>query len=176
MNNQENRLSIGKVNGIEIYAVELEDGTTIVPMRPICDALGVNVGAQLDKAKAHPMYSPVIRLSRTTGADGKKYEMVCIELEYVFGWILSIHPDNVSESARESLMAYQRECHHVLFVHFVNRAHRQIEANQEEIRILEQLNAMYAQEKEVKAKIRELNSSLAKIRASRLDDQPSLFD
>lgn len=176
MEKQENRLSIGKVNGIEILAVVLEDGMTIVPMRPICDALGVNVGAQLDKAKAHPIYAPVIRLSRTTGADGKKYEMICIELEYVFGWILSIHPDNVSESARESLMAYQRECHHVLFMHFVHKAQRQHEANREEIRILEQLNAMYTQEKEVKSKIRELNSNLAKVRAARLDDQPSIFD
>lgn len=176
METKENRLSIGKVNGVDILAVEQEDGTTIVPMRPVCDALGVNVGAQLDKAKAHPMYAPVIRLSRTTGADGKKYEMVCIELEYVFGWILSIHPDNVSESARETLMAYQRECHHVLFVHFVNKARRQLEANLEEIRILEQLNELHAREKEVKSQIRDLNSNLAKVRAARLDNQPSLFD
>lgn len=101
--------------------------------------------------------------------------MVCIELEYVFGWILSIHPDNVSESARESLMTYQRECHHVLFVHFVNKARRQLEANLEEIRILEQLNELQAREKEVKSQIRNLNASLAKVRASRLDDQPTLF-
>lgn len=45
MEKETNRISIGKVNGIEIFAVGLEDGSTIVPMRPICDALGVNVGA-----------------------------------------------------------------------------------------------------------------------------------
>ncbi|MDE6697650.1 MAG: phage antirepressor N-terminal domain-containing protein [Muribaculaceae bacterium] len=176
MEKQENRLSIGKVNGVEIFAVELVDGSTIVPIRPICDALGVNVGAQLDKAKAHPLYSPTIRLSRTVGADGKDREMVCIELEYVFGWILSIHPDNVSKDAREILMHYQRECHHALFIHFMNKTRRQIESNRAEKTILGIIDRLTEEEKNIKTQLKEAKENLSKIRTDRLDDQPSLFD
>ena len=176
MDKQENRLSIGRINGVEIFAVKNEEGTVLVPIKPICTALEIDVDSQRQKISEDEDLSSTAVLSTAVGADGKEREMFCLPEKFIYGWLFTINPKNVAASARESVRSFRRQCYNILYDYFNGKSRRQIESNKAEIRILEQLNAMYTQEKEVKAKIRELNSSLAKVRASRLDDQPSLFD
>lgn len=54
----------------------------------------------------------------TTGADGKNYEMVCLPLEYVYGWLFTIDANLVVEANRENVKRYQLECDDVLYEHF----------------------------------------------------------
>lgn len=147
-----------------------------MPIKPICTALSINVQAQQDKIKAHPIYSSVTRLSRVTGADGKQYEMLCMELEFIYGWILSINPTNVGTDSKNDIINYQLQCHHILYRHFFLRSEKQMEANKAEIATLEEINRCLTAEKESRARRKEAEKRLSNIRSARLDDSPSLFD
>lgn len=108
---------ITTVNNVEIVVTP----EMYVPIKPICEALGVDPKAQRDKIQAHPILNSVGGLSTSTGTDGKRYEMFCLPLEFVYGWLFTIHPDNVRAESREKLIAYQRECYHALYEHFHKR-------------------------------------------------------
>ena len=175
MEKETSRLSIGRINGVDIYAINDDNGQTLVPIRPICEAIGVSLQGQSEKIYDDEILSSVVKHNLTTGADGKQYEMLCLPLEYVYGWIFTINPKKVNTQAKDSVVRYKRECYDVLYRHFFNRAQRQAESNQAEARELEMLRQLIIQEKEVKSQISETKKRIDSIRASRLDDQPTLF-
>lgn len=92
---------IARINGVEIPAV-VENGETFIPVKPICEAIGVADQKQREKIQNHPILSSVGTLRVSTGADGKKYEMFCLPLKYVYGWLFTINPGNVSPEAKEN--------------------------------------------------------------------------
>ena len=63
---------VAKINGVDILADQVETG--LVPVKPICEALGVASNVQIEKLNSNPLYSSVGMLSISTGADGKQYE------------------------------------------------------------------------------------------------------
>lgn len=107
-------------------------------------------------------------------ADGKKREMVCLPLEYVYGWIFTINPRNVAESTREKVLQYQRECYDVLYRHFAGSLRRRVEENEAEVAALKAVNEAISLEKEAKAACRKAEERLEAIRKSRLDPCPCL--
>ena len=86
--------TIARVNNVDI--ISTNDRQKLVPIKPICTALGIAFEPQYQKLKDDEDLSSVIMLSITTGSDGKKYEMVCLPMEFIFGWIFTISPKNVS--------------------------------------------------------------------------------
>lgn len=100
---------ITRINGIEIAAVRDEDHNFFVHVRPICDALTLNVSGQIQAVKRHRILGSVVCTLHTTGADGKTYEMVCIPLEFVYGWLFSVDTNLVAEERRELVEKYQLE-------------------------------------------------------------------
>lgn len=122
--------TIVRVNNVDIIATS--DEQQLVPIRPICEALGIDYSRQLKKIKDDPDLGSVVGLKPTTGADGKTYEMCCLPLEYIFGWLFTISPSNVHEDAQEIVRKYRMECYHALFQHFTARA-RFVEEKQKEI-------------------------------------------
>lgn len=108
---------ITTINEVEIVVT----ADMLVPIKPICEALGVAPNKQIEKIKGHPILGSVNTLRVSTGADGKQYEMACLPLEFVYGWLFTIHPDNVRTESRDRLIAYQRECYHALYEHFHKR-------------------------------------------------------
>ncbi len=169
-------ISIGKINGSEITAIKAEDGTIIVPIKPICTVLGIDDKAQREKISEDEDLSSVGVLSPSTGADGKSYEMLCLPLRYVYGWLFTINPKNVAAAARESVRKYRQQCYDILYDHFEGKTRRQIESNRAEKAILGTIERLTEEEKTIKTQLKEAKENLSKIRASRLDDQPSLFD
>ncbi len=111
---------VAKVNGTEIVVVD--NGDKKVPVKPICDALGVDYPTQFTRLKSDPILGSVIGLNPTTGADGKQYEMVTIPFRYVFGWLFRIDSRNVKEEARETVLKYQLQCYDALYNHFTRFA------------------------------------------------------
>ena len=71
---------VAKINGVDILASQVELG--LVPVKPICEALGVDLKGQREKLNSNPLYSQVGVLSPSTGADGKQYDMHCLPFEY----------------------------------------------------------------------------------------------
>lgn len=166
--------SISRINGIDIVVVE-KDGEIYVPIKPICDAIGIDARAQREKIQSDEILSSTGVLSTSVGGDGKEREMFCLPLKYVYGWLFTINPKNVAESARESVVRYRRECYDVLYDHFTGSMRRTIETNNAEIEILKEINTAIADEKEAKTRKKKAEESLAKLRSERLNPLPTLF-
>lgn len=127
---------IAKVNGIEIAAVRDEEHNFFVPIKPICQAIGVQFEAQYHRLSRHYILAAVMSTMDTTGADGKTYEMVCLPLEYVYGWLFTIDANLVAEANRENVKRYQLECYQALYTHFAGSLRRRVEENEAEIKAL----------------------------------------
>ena len=166
---------ISIVNGVEISAVSDESGSIFVPVKPICQAIGVDLPAQVQRIKRHRKLSSVVVTITTTGADGKSYEMLALPLQYVYGWIFSIDLSMVAESALPTVEKYQDECYEVLYRHFAGSLRRRVEENEAEIAALKAVNDAILQVKEAKTAQRKAEEHLEAIRKNRLNPQPSLF-
>ena len=112
--------NLAKVNEVAIQLVT-DNGQKLVPIRPICDALGIDHDVQNRKIKEDEFLSSTATLSVAVGADGKDREMVCIPLKYVFGWLFTINPKNVKEEAREAVTKYRAKCYDVLYDYFAGQ-------------------------------------------------------
>lgn len=115
-----NAKEIAKVNNVAIMAGN--DAKKLVPIKPICEALGIAFAPQYQKLKDDEDLSSVITLSITTGADGKTYEMVCLPMEFIFGWLFTINPKNVKPEAQKAVRAYRMQCYHALYEYFSSYA------------------------------------------------------
>lgn len=171
MNNQ----VISKINGVDIVTVE-RDGEIFVPIKPICEALGIEDAAQRVKIQNDEFLSSVGSIIESTGADGKSYDMYALPLKFIYGWLATINPGKVKPEAREAVSRYRRECYDVLYEHFTGSMRRTIATNNAEIELLQQINSAITREKEAKAERRKAEDALGKLRAERLTPpQPSLF-
>lgn len=166
--------AITKINGVEIVTVE-QDGDIYVPIKPICDAIGIDYKTQHEKISDDDFLAPTMGIIPTVAADGKNREMCCLPLRYIYGWLASINPGKVAESARDAVTRYRRECYDVLYEHFTGSMRRTIETNNAEIELLQQINSAIADEKEAKNRKKKAEESLAKLRSERLNTQPALF-
>ncbi len=166
---------ITTINGVEIYAETTENGI-FVPIKPICEALGIAFERQYSKLQEDDILSSVVTLTVTTGAGGENREMVCLPLEYVYGWLFTINPKNVAESARESVTRYRRECYDALYGHFAGRMRRAEEQARLEADILRRKTALLEKIKAGMAEVRNLDSRLESLAKERTCDQPDMFN
>lgn len=109
--------TVAKINNVEIVIVK--NGKQLVPIKPICEALGVDYSGQLQKLKSDDFLSSTMGLSPTVGSDKKEREMVCIELEFVFGWLFTINPKNVKPEVQDQVQKFRIECYRALFSNFI---------------------------------------------------------
>lgn len=107
---------VAKINNTDLTLIE--NGQKLVPIKPVCEILGVDAKAQRNRIDRDPILSSVGVIMTSTGADGKQYEMVCLPLKFVFGWLFTIHPDRVSPDAREAVIRYKLQCYDALYRHF----------------------------------------------------------
>lgn len=107
---------IARVNNVEIVAGN--DTKRLVPIKPICEALGVDFGNQMKKIKEHQILNSTVVLSTTVAGDGREREMACIPIEFIFGWLFTINAANVKEESREAVLSYQMECYKALYQYF----------------------------------------------------------
>ena len=111
--------TIAKVNNQSILIIEDLSKEKLVPIRPICDALGVDFEGQRQRISRDEILSPTAFMTKAVGADGKDREMVCLPIKFVFGWLFTIDTSRVNEEARESVINYKLKCYDVLYNYFV---------------------------------------------------------
>lgn len=99
-------------DGKKLIAVE-HDEQIYVAMRPIVEGIGLDWKVQHRKLVSSKKFS--YGHMTTTGEDGKQYQMLCIPLKKLNGWLFSVNPEKVKESIRDTLIAYQEECFVVLY-------------------------------------------------------------
>ena len=84
----------------------VRDGDSVwFPLRPICDAIGLDTDSQRVKLKAQPWSTTVMRT--VVAADGKARELFCIDRRTVPMWLATIDSSRVADHVRPKLEAYQ---------------------------------------------------------------------
>ena len=105
--------------GDEITAVLTEENDKrqiFVPIRPICDYLGLSWSGQRERINRDPVLSDVVRFVRVTrtNSQGGNPNVLALPLDYLNGWLFGVNANRVKEEIRDNLIRYQRECYRVL--------------------------------------------------------------
>lgn len=90
-----------------IMATE-HDGKPFVPLRPMCDALGLDPDSQRRKLDQAEWASTVIMTVQLANSEQPR-QMVMLDADHVPMWLATIQVSRVAEAARPVLIAYQRE-------------------------------------------------------------------
>lgn len=151
---------LAKINNVNIIQIDND----LIPIKPICEALGISSNKQIEKLKSDDFFNSVGTLRVSTGKDKKEYEMYCLPIKYIFGWLCTINPKNVNEEAKESVILYKEKCYNILYDNlflqqiFLKEKEKQIEEK------LEELESIRENFKNAKYKLEEANASLKEIR------------
>jgi hypothetical protein len=92
--------------------------TIIVPVRPVCEVLGVAWSPQRLRILRDDVLSSTVIEMITVARDGKQRKMLALPLEYLHGWLFGISASQVDEKHRERITLYRRECFQVLSAAF----------------------------------------------------------
>jgi len=118
------------VYGDEVPAVlvqldEAGQPVVYVPVRPICDYLGVAWSAQRLRINRDPVLSETTERVIVTITDSRQTmgrEMLCLPLDYLNGWLFGINANRVKSDVRQRLIRYQRDCYRILADAFLQRS------------------------------------------------------
>lgn len=97
-----------------IIAVRLPDGRVFVPIRPICELIGIDWAGQYRRLQRDPVLVEEIEHVDVTSTRRGTQGMICLPLDYVSGFLFGINPNRVKPELRDRVMRYQRECYRVL--------------------------------------------------------------
>jgi hypothetical protein len=98
--------------GDEIVSIRDENGEVWVPLKRLCENLGIDVDGQRRKIQDDLKFNHGV--ISVVANDGKLRDMFCLHLQDIHGWLVSINAKRVDPSKRGSLLLYQKECFKVL--------------------------------------------------------------
>lgn len=85
-----------------VLAARVVDGTILLSVRDLCDAVGLASSSQIRRLDQHQDLSTVVRRLRVPTAGGMQ-EQVFLALEYVPAWIVSVNRARASALVQERL-------------------------------------------------------------------------
>jgi hypothetical protein len=100
--------------GDVLPAGQLADGTILVPVRPICTALGLNWPAQSRRLLRDPVLARARGVAIMATPTGPQ-EQVCLPLKVLPGWLFGLKATRVRAELRAKIERYQAECYEVLW-------------------------------------------------------------
>ena len=105
------------------------DGKPYVAMRPIVDGMGLNWKGQERRLKAR--FTSTVCILHTAALDGKQREMLCLPLDKLPAWLLSINPRKVNPAIRANVERYQAESEAALWSYWTTGIAKQDEIRRE---------------------------------------------
>ncbi len=110
--------------GDEITAALVQVGNesqVFVPLRPICDYLGLNWSGQLQRLKRDTVLVEAQGVCVIHTPQGKQ-EMICLPLDLLPGWLFGVDSRRVKLELQEKVKRYRAECFKVLWRAFQSEA------------------------------------------------------
>ena len=100
--------------GDQLLAAEGADKQIYVPLRPICDAMGLGWGSQYNRLRRDPVLNEalIVFIMKTVQGDRP---MQCLPLKFLPGWLFGVTTARVRPELRDKILRYQRECYDVLW-------------------------------------------------------------
>ena len=168
-----------KFGGVEITC-PLINGHRMVPIKAVCEAIGVSFSAQDNWLKKHQYFAQLYKITYTTGADGKTYQMRCLSIFDIDGWVHSIGIRNRNEDSIQrqyEFLAWLREQKLELYKsidQIKQENYRELELEKEKNETLHELLEIKTREKSVKERIKRLDTAIDEIRKYRFTGQTAL--
>ena len=92
-----------------------------VPIRPICERLGLDWSAQYRRLNRDPVLSELLMSVAVMATDIQSDDrrprtstMVCLPLDYLNGYLFGVSADRVRSELRDKVILYQKECYKAL--------------------------------------------------------------
>jgi hypothetical protein len=101
--------------------IEVDDRQEIyVPVRQICDYLGLAFAGQRTRINRDAVLSEAVRIIRiaTDDVKGGNPNVLCLPLKYLPGWLFGITVSRVKPELQDKILRYQRESYDVLWEAF----------------------------------------------------------
>jgi hypothetical protein len=114
------RALVTEFDGDKIDVIEY-GGQFFVPMKPICEAIGLDWAAQYRLIKRDPVLASTIVVTTIVAPDGCERPTVCLPIDYLNGWLFKLDVSRYKGPMRSKLIRYQALCYRVLFDHFCRR-------------------------------------------------------
>jgi len=109
-------IAIAVVNEVTILVGQ--DPARLVPIKPICEALGIDFEAQRQRIERDEILNATACITKAVAADGKEREMISLPMKFIFGWLFTIDTSRVNEDARPYVIRYKLECYNALYDYF----------------------------------------------------------
>ena len=109
----------------EITAVLVQIGDeekVYVPIKPVCDFLGVSWSGQRRRINRDAVLSEETRSVNVTFTEPtrtRQISMICLPLDYISGFLFGINAARTKPEIKDKLIRYQRECYRILADAFV---------------------------------------------------------
>lgn len=101
----------------KIVAVQTESEGVYVPIRPICNNLGISPAGQRERIGRDAVLSKYAT-SLSVVLDAQARTMLCLPLKYVAGWLFGINANRVKGEVRDLLIRYQEDCYDIIHAAF----------------------------------------------------------
>lgn len=161
--------------GSKIFCLQ-ESNRILVVVKTVCDGMGLDADRAIKTISDDEILGTerVEHLVEYNGDQPRK--MICLPLEFLTGWLFQIKFTNtMSEETKNALIRYKRECYRVLFNYFFGNIKKQLESNSLEIELLKEINLLTEEKGNLMDTIKDKKRMLDKIRAERLNNEPTLF-
>lgn len=93
--------------GDSLIAIRTSDGAVYVPVRPICEVLGVDWNGQRRRIQRDPVLNETLQGVDVTSTPGGRQTMLALPLDYISGFLFGINADHVKPEVRDRLIRYQ---------------------------------------------------------------------
>lgn len=103
----------------QITAVLTEAGAVYVPVKPICDLLGVDWSSQRRRINRDMVLSTEL-INIIIATQGGAQDMACLPIDFISGFLFGLNASRVRPELQEKIIRYQRECYKVLAEAFVD--------------------------------------------------------
>src|SRR5215207_5558925 len=87
--------------GDTLPAAQTADATIWVPIRPICDYLGLSWPGQFERLKRDPVLSEALQSVRVTRTNAGDPEVLCLPLKFLPGWLFGVQVSRVKAELRD---------------------------------------------------------------------------
>ena len=106
-------------NNQSLITIE-QNGVHYVAMKPICENIGIQWESQYNRIRRDDVLNSVIFMMNMTGSDSKNYQMICLPIEYLNGWLFGIDINRCKPEIRDTLIKYKKECYQALHDYWFN--------------------------------------------------------
>lgn len=125
-----NNIQTIEFNGQSLITIE-QNGIHYAAVKPIAENIGLAWDSQFRRIKRDDVLSSVVAMMAITGNDGKTYEMMCLPIEFLNGWLFGVDAKRVKPEVKAPLIQYKMQCYKVLHDYWHTGAAIDPRANQD---------------------------------------------